>query len=74
MATYPLHSAFEALKEKAGDKAVAGPDGSIIYVNPNDPTSVLLAFPNVDYEIEIFDPSPEAALSTAKSGDIRPVG
>ncbi len=29
--------------------------------------------PNVDYEVEIYDPSPAVALATAMSGDVRPV-
>ena len=71
--TYPIPGAFAALKEAATGKAVAGPDGSIVFVRPEDPKSVLMAFPNVDDEIEIYDPSPAVALATALSGNVRPV-
>jgi hypothetical protein len=73
VATYPSPGAFAALKQEAGGKAIAGPDGSIVYVTPDDPTSVLVAFPDTDYQIEIHDPSPDVALATAESGDVQPV-
>lgn len=74
VATYPFHGAFDSLKEQAKGNAVAGPDGSIVYVNAHDPRIVYVAFPNVDYELEIFDPSPARAAAIALSGKIRPVG
>jgi len=74
VATYPFPHAFAALKKQADGNAVAGPDGSIIYVNPHDPKSVLMAFPKVDYQVEIWDARPAVALATAESGDIRPIG
>lgn len=74
VATYPLVGAFGIVTRQAHGTAVAGPDGSIAYVHPKDKTTVLVAFPNVDYEIEIYDPDPAVALATAVSGDIRPVG
>lgn len=73
VATYPLPHAFDVLKEQANGKEIAGPDGSII-VDESPATSVYLAFPNVDAEVEIYDRHPGVALATAKSGDIRPVG
>lgn len=73
VATYPLPNAFSFLKARANYKTVPGPDGSIIAVNPNNPKSVLLAFPGVDYEIEIYNPSAAKALAIAQSGMISPV-
>jgi len=74
VAAYPFVGAFKALRRQAHGRAVGGPGGSIVFVRPGDTKSVLLAFPNVDYEIEIYDPSPVRALATAQSGNIRPVG
>jgi hypothetical protein len=75
VATYaPFYLAFTAVKTAAGNKVVRGPHRSVIYVNPRDPRSVLVAFPDVHAEIEVYDPNPKVALETAKSGDIRPVG
>jgi hypothetical protein len=73
VATYPFPGAFAALKKEAGDKAVSGPNDSIIYVRPKDHRSVLMAFPGVDDQIEIYNPSPVAAIAAARSGKIKPV-
>lgn len=41
------------------------PDGSIVYYAKATPTHVYLAFKNFPYQIEIFDPTPGAALKLA---------
>jgi hypothetical protein len=74
VATYPFPGAYSAVKKYANGKAVAGPNGSIYFVRPNDRRSVLVAFPKVDDEIEIYDPSPAVARSIAATGLVRPVG
>jgi hypothetical protein len=78
VATYPRTGASGALKdwqkEKTGSGTIAGPDGSIVFVDPSDAKTVVVAFPNVDYEIEIYAPGHGQALAIAESGKIRPVG
>jgi|SRR5579862_463705 len=74
VATYPFVDAYKALQKQSKGKAVKGPGGSLVYVRRNDPKSVLMAFPGVNDEIEIYDPAPAVALATAKSGKIKPVG
>jgi hypothetical protein len=32
-----------------------------------------MAFPGVDYQIEVYNPSPARSLSTALSGNVKPV-
>jgi hypothetical protein len=73
VATYPFAGAYDALKKSAKGKAVAGPNGSIYFVRPGDPTSVLVAFPNVDDQIEVYDPSPAVARAIAATGEVKPV-
>ena len=73
VATYPLRGAYRHLKEYANGKAVAGPNGSIYFANPDYPTSVYVAFPKLNFEIEVYDPSPKVARSVAASGAVRPV-
>ena len=73
VATQPMSDAFARLKRSAQHAEIAGPDGSIIYVTPNRP-NVLVAFPNVDALIQLYDPHPGVAMMLAKSGSIRPVG
>jgi hypothetical protein len=38
------------------------------------PTSVYVAYPDRDLQIEVYDPDPAHALSVAKSGVVRPIG
>src|SRR5206468_214448 len=70
VATYPLCGAFRALKAQADGKEIAGPGGSVILVDAPVPRSVYLAFPKWPYEVEVYGPTPEAALSIARSGDV----
>ncbi len=77
VATYPLDGAFQLL-EQAADREGAivedGPEGSLVVSNEDSPTSVYMGFPGEDYQIEIYDPDPERALSLATSGQIEPAG
>jgi hypothetical protein len=38
------------------------------------PTSVYLAYPESDYQIEVFDPSPTRAVELVTSGQVKQVG
>ena len=74
--TYPFATYF-GLKTQAGSAAVAGAkhSHSLIFQRPGDRKSVLMAFANApNDQVEIFDPSPAIAVSTAQSGNVRPVG
>jgi hypothetical protein len=73
VATYHVHGAFDVLKKQAGGTEIAGPRGSVI-LEGWPATSVYVAFPGVDYEIEIYDPAPAVARAIAESGAIHPVG
>ena len=72
VATYPLAGAYAKLKKSAHGKAIQGPGSSIVVVRPSDRRSVLIAWPSVPYEVEIYDPHPPVALATALSGRVRP--
>jgi len=73
VATYPFAKAFQALKNVSHGQETALPGGGIALVDTTYPKSVHLAFPGVDYEIEVYDPSPARARAVAVSGDVRPV-
>jgi hypothetical protein len=74
VATYPVGpGAYPALKKQAGTNATPGPGNSIIYQRPKDKKSVLMAFPGVPDQIEIFAPTAAQAVATAESGRVRPV-
>lgn len=68
IATYEEVDAF-ATTESAGTTAdgvsLLNTDGSIVYFNKNVPTNVYVAYPGINYQIEIYDPDPKEAVSLA---------
>lgn len=73
VATYPFRNAFKALNDLTGQPQLKIPGGGVAIVDKSHPESVHLAFPGVNNQIEIFDPSPSRSLAVARSGDVRPV-
>ncbi len=70
IATYKEVGAYATLlaasKVKTGlSVSLINPDGSIVYYAKATPTHVYLAFKGIDYQIEIHDPRPGAALKLA---------
>lgn len=68
IATYEEADAF-ATTESAGTTAdgvsLLNTDGSIVYFNKNVPTNIYVAYPGINYQIEIYDPNPKEAVSLA---------
>jgi hypothetical protein len=73
VATYPFRSALQALQNLKTGRKLSIPGGGIAVVDRNHPTSVHLAFPGADYQVEVYDPSAAKALRVARSGSVRPV-
>lgn len=74
--SYPIKGAFDVTKKAAEDPnstMVTNADGSIVVYNKAKTTNVYVAFPGVDVQIEIFDPSGQA-LALATSGRIAKIG
>jgi hypothetical protein len=74
--TYVFPDAVRALKlqsHETGGELRTAPGGATVYVNPDRPQSVYLAFPGVGVEIEVYDPSPQRALNLVTAGQIVPV-
>jgi hypothetical protein len=74
--TYPVEDAMAAtrrsgLAKGAVVRELAG--GAVAVYNDNSPTSVFLAFPGIPRQVEVFDPSPEAARNLVNSGRIIPI-
>ena len=65
--------ALEELAGKPGGVRRSAPGGGIVYFNRNGPTSVYLAYPDQEVEIEIYDPDPVRAKELATSGAIVPI-
>jgi hypothetical protein len=62
VATYPLAHAFAATRaagRRPGTVLTTFPGGVVAFYSRAKPTSVYVAFPGVDEQIEIFDPSPQ---------------
>lgn len=72
VATYAFDDAFEALTATDGEHLDV-PGGGVALVAPENARSIHVAFPGVDYQVEIYDPSPGRAQEIALSGDVGPV-
>jgi hypothetical protein len=71
VATYPFKDALEALQNAAKGRGISVAGGGLALVDDRTAKSVHVAFPKVDYQVEVFDPSPKTALEVATSGQIR---
>jgi hypothetical protein len=75
--TYPEQHALATLRataKKQGARLIHLAGGGIAFQYKTRPTSVYLAYPGSNYEIEVFDPSPKRALQLAVSGQVTAVG
>lgn len=66
--------ALEGQGEEAGGVLGKAPGNATVYFNRNDPSSIYLAYPGVEVQIEVFDPDFKRALQLVNSGQIIPVG
>ena len=72
IATYPFPDALTRLKalSQRGGTTLAG--GGFALPDASYPKSVHLAFPGVNYEVEVYDFSPTRSLLVALSGQVQP--
>jgi hypothetical protein len=74
--TYPVQDAVAALQheaDKPGARTASAPGGGFVLTSADAPQSVYLAYPDSNYQIEVYDPDPQRALSLATSGAIVPI-
>jgi hypothetical protein len=74
--TYPQKNAFATLRAAAkaqGVPQVKLAKGGRAFQDKNRPTSVYVAYPGSDYQIEVFDRSPSQALALVRSGQVAAV-
>jgi hypothetical protein len=74
--TYPRPRALESLRRLGrGPAAVMFrvPRGGVAAYGRDRPTSVYVAFPEQDVQVEVYDPSARAARRLARSGQVRPI-
>jgi len=76
VATYPFPGAYGALKGVKSTDAVFAriPQGGIAEYKRSYPSSVHVAWPNVNYQVEVYDPTPRQALALVKAGAVAGLG
>jgi hypothetical protein len=75
--TYPEPHALATLRataKKQGAQLIRLAGGGLAFQYKSRPTSVYLAYPGSNYEIEVFDPSAKRALQLVASGQVKQVG
>ncbi len=73
VATYPFKDALNALQKVSKGKGIPIAGGGLALVDESYPNSVHLAYPGVDYQVEVYDPSPARAREVATSGAVQRV-
>lgn len=77
IATYAINGAFDAVRSAGNEQEgilITNSDGAAVYYNKSAPNNIYLAYPNSNFQIEIFDPSDERALQVATNpGLIQPI-
>jgi hypothetical protein len=77
VATYPFPNAFAAtqsLAKQKGMTSISIDGGGIAALEADNSNDVHLAYPGVDYQVEVFDPTPGAATHLISHGQVFPVG
>lgn len=75
--TYPRPRALKGLRSFArrrGSLSFPVPGGGMAVYTRDRPSSVYVAFPRADVQLEVYDPSAERARQIARSGRLRPIG
>ena len=77
VATYPFPGAYAALEKQAAAKSavtakLAG--GGIAILDNNYPESVHIAYPNVPYQVEVYDPTPARSMQLVSAGELARLG
>lgn len=76
VSTYPFDEAYGALEvvsNRPGSSSERLEDGALAVRNGEEATSVYLAYPDEDVQVEVYDPDPARAFEVATSGDIQPI-
>lgn len=74
--TYPLGDAFSVTKSHASaEGAIEIPvrGGGVAFTTDANPTDVYVAFPDANYQIEVYDPTPGVARRLVEQGALRKV-
>jgi dolichyl-phosphate-mannose-protein mannosyltransferase len=73
VATYPFpgaYSAVRAIAQRDRSQRLHPPGRVVAVVNASYPNSVHVAFPDVEYQVEVYDPSPARARQVVARGQV----
>lgn len=70
--TYPMADAYAVTRSHAASEGAIAVDGGGVAFTSN-PTDVYVAFPDADYQIEVYDPKPDVARRLVERGALRTV-
>ena len=74
VATYPFPGAYPAIKKKAAAKGAVTArlaSGGLAVLANSYPQSVYIAYPGVNYQVEVYDPKPARAMQLVSSSGLR---
>ena len=77
VATYPFAGAYGAVEQVAaqrGSTRLKLPDGGLGVVSARYPNSVHVAYPGVNYQVEVYDPVPGGALGIVAAHELTAFG
>lgn len=77
VATYPFggaYAALQAIAKQRGETAIKIPRQGLAVVSSSYPSSVHVAYPGIDYQAEIFDPTAGNATALVASGKLAALG
>ncbi len=75
--TYTVDDAVKDLEEVAeGENTIRNdlPDGGLVVINTERPSSAYVAYPGAEEQVEVYAPDPRRAFRIATSGEIVPIG
>lgn len=76
VATYPEPGAYQALRaasRRDGQIAQRTAAGALVVYDRAQPSNVYFAFPDANFQVEVFHPDPARAQSLVLDGDVRPL-
>ena len=75
VATYPVDNAFDVTSgiEGPGTERIPIKGGGIAVLSSDRPSSAYVAFPGINYQVELYHPDPKAVRRLARRGAVKAV-
>jgi hypothetical protein len=77
VATYPFPGAYAAISKQAAARGAVTARlarGGIAVLDTGYPESVHIAYPGLDYQVEVYDPTPARAMRLVSAGEVAGLG